>query len=849
LAMKRVHPSGFQKRTEMAKKIAASVDSVPKINSFFKTLISNVALEDETVNMPMPLPLHSEEQNMLVLDATSNEGLPVSETVITAECVSTTDADSTHELDTDSDSFYDQTYPTDRGNFDDTILDTDLKKKIVLFGPCQPHIPFPSNDTGRKFSVEYYSTVTKAGMKIRREWLCYSVKTNTVYCDSCWLFADRCSTNFRPEWVQGLNDWKHLSEKIKIHQQSQVHVDAVIVHQRWKRGECIDEALDEQIREESQLWIKLLRRLTDIVLTLAENNLAFRGDREVINEASAGNFLALVALVARYDPVLEEIVKRPAGSCKYLSPAIQNELISSASSAVKKQLLHEIREAPFYSILADGTQDITKQDQISCVIRYVAIDSDKCTIEVKESFLGFFNVVDQSAKGMVELFKSILSDVNVNKCRGQGYDGASVMSGKMSGVHKRMQDNVTVNNALYVHCCAHNLNLVLCDAAEASSEVKTFFAVIQEIYNYLGGSAPRWAVLQAVGEEVCGKLDKNNSKITIKKLCPTRWESRHQAVSALLLRYADVLKTLTKLSLTAVKPEARQQASALRGSIEKFEFVFLLVIWEKILRHVNVVSKLMQAKEVDLNLVTELLNTTVQHFREMRASFTSHHDEAIAYAEKYKVTSHFKEARNRKTKRFHDELANDERLLNSLDKFRVTIFNLTIDTCINKVLMRFESFRAISTRFGFMMPAQLNQISDDDLCTSTTEFARLYEDDVSEDVVRQFRSLRSCFCFSQAKGPRDVLQFIVENKLQSTMPDVVTCYMLFLTLPVTVASCERSFSKLRMIKNYLRSSCGQERLSGLALLSIESKVARSLNLDDLIKNFASMKVRRKKVVN
>lgn len=98
-------------------------------------------------------------------------------------------------------------------------------------------------------------------------------------------------------------------------------------------------------------------------------------------------------------------------------------------------------------------------------------------------------------------------------------------------------------------------------------------------------------------------------------------------------------------------------------------------------------------------------------------------------------------------------------------------------------------------------------------------------------------------------GPRDALQFIVENKLQSMMPDVVTCYMLFLTLPVTVASCERSFSKLRMVKNYLRSSCGQDRLSGLALLSIESKVARSLNLDDLIKNFASMKVRRKKVVN
>jgi hAT family C-terminal dimerisation region len=132
----------------------------------------------------------------------------------------------------------------------------------------------------------------------------------------------------------------------------------------------------------------------------------------------------------------------------------------------------------------------------------------------------------------------------------------------------------------------------------------------------------------------------------------------------------------------------------------------------------------------------------------------------------------------------------------------VNIINPTIDTCINKVLMRFELFRAISTRSRFMMPAQLNQISDDDLCTSATEFAKLNEDDVSQDVVRQFRS-----GFSQAKGitgPRDALQFIVENKLQSMMPDVVTCYMLFLTLPVTVASCERSFSKLRMIQNYLR---------------------------------------------
>lgn len=91
----------------------------------------------------------------------------------------------------------------------------------------------------------------------------------------------------------------------------------------------------------------------------------------------------------------------------------------------------------------------------------------------KESFLGFYNLVDQSAKGIEPLLKtSILQDVDVKKCIGQGYDGASVMSGKLSGVQKRMQDYVI--NALYVHCCAHNLNLVLSDAAGACCEVKTF---------------------------------------------------------------------------------------------------------------------------------------------------------------------------------------------------------------------------------------------------------------------------------------------------------------------------------------------------------------------------------------
>jgi hypothetical protein len=69
-------------------------------------------------------------------------------------------------------------------------------------------------------------------------------------------------------------------------------------------------------------------------------------------------------------------------------------------------------------------------------------------------------------------------------------------------------------------------------------------------------------------------------------------------------------------------------------------------------------------------------------------------------------------------------------------------------------------------------------------------------------------------------------------------------YRILLTIPATVASAERSFSKLKLIKSYLRSTMSQERLNGLAILSIEKKMLENLEYKNLISNFASQKVRR-----
>uniref|UniRef100_A0A8I7BBT1 HAT C-terminal dimerisation domain-containing protein n=1 Tax=Hordeum vulgare subsp. vulgare TaxID=112509 RepID=A0A8I7BBT1_HORVV len=70
-------------------------------------------------------------------------------------------------------------------------------------------------------------------------------------------------------------------------------------------------------------------------------------------------------------------------------------------------------------------------------------------------------------------------------------------------------------------------------------------------------------------------------------------------------------------------------------------------------------------------------------------------------------------------------------------------------------------------------------------------------------------------------------------------PNVSIAYQILLTVPVTVASAERSFSKLKLLKNYLRSTMLQDRLNGLAMWCIEKDILDNVDLDCALNDFAS----------
>ncbi|XP_022182384.1 uncharacterized protein LOC111042172, partial [Myzus persicae] len=150
------------------------------------------------------------------------------------------------------------TNPTDRAHFDEEVENSDIKRSIISFGPCKPVIEFPKNNEGRKLSSNFYFVSARSGSKIPRSWLCYSTVLDKAYCESCWLFANRKSTSFKSEWINGIDDWKHLSQSIQRHEISIQHLESTNMRIIWVKNRTIDKELEIQYSKEATFWRNIL---------------------------------------------------------------------------------------------------------------------------------------------------------------------------------------------------------------------------------------------------------------------------------------------------------------------------------------------------------------------------------------------------------------------------------------------------------------------------------------------------------------------------------------------------------------------------------------------------------------
>lgn len=145
---------------------------------------------------------------------------------------------------------------------------------------------------------------------------------------------------------------------------------------------------------------------------------------------------------------------------QWLSPEIQNEILTIASDLVLQDIAQTVQEVGKYSIIVDETSDISNKEQVSVCLRYVHKG------ETYETFIGFYETKSAEGKVLFELIRKVLTNlgVRIEDIVGQCFDGASNMSGPKKGVAVRIQE--VAPQAIYVHCYGHLLNLAIKDTLE-----------------------------------------------------------------------------------------------------------------------------------------------------------------------------------------------------------------------------------------------------------------------------------------------------------------------------------------------------------------------------------------------
>jgi hypothetical protein len=230
------------------------------------------------------------------------------------------------------------------------------------------------------------------------------------------------------------------------------------------------------------------------------------------------------------------------------------------------------------------------------------------------------------------------------------------MSGDISGLQARVSE--IAPNALFTHCCAHNLNLILIDAVSSNVQTQLFFGTLESLYTFFSSSLPRLSILK---EEQCKCIE--SFALTLKRLCATRWASRKSAVDAVLQNLPALIVALQRIVDGEIKNCTAKQLAEAKGilvTIDTYEFLVLLIFWRKVLEKAFNLSTYLQRSSIDLVTASHLIQLFENDMKNMRDEFESEFErlenEATHLAEKCDITTEYKQQKVRKRTRFQRKL-------------------------------------------------------------------------------------------------------------------------------------------------------------------------------------------------
>jgi hypothetical protein len=701
----------------------------------------------------------------------------------------------------------------------------ECRRAYLLAGPfCQEGVVVTNQ---RKFKAQWAT---------QHSWLEYSPTTDAAYCLHCFVMG---STS--PFATSGFSAWKrvggtdcalkkHEGDVSSAHNENFRACSALMNEASSVALQLQRASRDEQARNMERLLLAI-----KAVRFLARQKLSFRGHDESIDSANRGNFLELLKFASS--------LTQTASHHAFTSPDCQKDISSALAQQIRDVVRSEL-EGRFYCLMLDETSDVSGQEMLTIIARYVVNGV------VIERYLGMVHVQATDASSLYEAVLSFMADfgLSVQKIRGQSYDGAANMSGRLNGLQALiLKEN---SCAYYIHCFNHQLQLALVDAASENSSCWQFYSYLQAIVNLIKASTKRIEQLRQLQQQTIDGQDlhgKGRCQLrTLHRAGDTRWSSHYASVVSLKELYGEVMTVMEDVSQSG-KKEQRAEASGLLKTMSDYEFILILHLQHTILGISHVLSQILQRDDEDIVNAVENVHTTLARLREYRQSgFTELLEDVSSFCAEHSIPVCQMDQEYMRHGRFKSGLTSQKH-------YEVNIFNSIVDSQVVALSSRFPELTTnLLTSSAVLSPRGAFRAFD---INQAMQLASMYPTDFPQCERTYLRNefsnfiadVRSHVVLNSQKTLSEFARVFCEHHKHVTYPTVYRLITLVLTLPISTASAERSFSVLKLVKSVLRNKIGDEWLNSLLMITIERDVCETITDEQVIKTYQGMKTRRHQI--
>lgn len=630
-------------------------------------------------------------------------------------------------------------------------------------------------------------------------------------------------------------------------------------------------------------------------------NINLNADQNYFRSQNEGNFLEMVQLLAGENADLAAHIKncqeKSANGYRNQPTYMSPDFINKTLYVIRKHLVNEIvsevnRNGGRFGLLMDGSQDITCQEQISVVIRYVN-DTD----DIVEHSILFFNALKTSGKGLYELLERNITSIGLSMRNiiGYSFDGASNMRSEAKGLSACI--NQHNKDSIYTWCLSHRFNLVIKTASSSSTQIQNILQLAEDSAKLFRGSYVR----MNVWNDVLKTTPNISSRRKLKLIGTTRWSSKQDAISSIIgteVNLYVLIKSLLRVcGLKNLEGDALVNASRILNSWLNYGNIVFIFVLHKIFSLTIPTTKCLQKNALSILAAIEFVRASKEKLENARENLNTYIQEAEEFIEKTNnlllndkeivalnckcyISLPIKHEKERK----YTEIADD------IEEFIIVL----LDEMDKRILREFDDTEMVFKEMAILDPRNAemafadnkNEVSLEKLCRineianeiAATNELRIFTSDYLQYQNRpQFEAIFDDEVFFNAKEElmqydEKLTTFLFEDELdiEETAADIsslefqplnknicfcIECIMKYINsedvrkkkfgriykifkfvaiLPSTQVRCERDFSKMKLIKNRLRSTMSEKSLENVMIISTEAELFKKLDLNQLI---------------